>query len=427
MSSISTYVIEGQQTIQNTSLSKSMTIGSETINANGTVINPKFLSAMVANSVNPTNLNLVNALSVASATSSPAYTINLQSAPAGVGSLWGIDYETTTGEDLQFTTSSATAGVSFNTVGVDDTTRIKNGRVTLAGVNESAILDYRAGTWANTTNSVIIQPIEVKASSETTTTTITPTKVELLEPASFFKKSTFQINQWIMRSGALSYSQFDPTEINITNGNDTARVSTTLISTNNSTTGYVSSMGSGAMLNTLSNVGTRINQAGINFGWDTGTSTSALTLSSTTITNTSPALTKTWTSLCSIGTVLSRLVVTQAVQNTRRSFCSINDGAVIPAGTYICSATVVIPTTTTNLQFSITGSLNAPVVDGTTPAGTAYAYGGNMISNTSTTAPYTVSLTTTIVFDGTKVCSVGLATNPAQAVTSITLQAVRIA
>jgi hypothetical protein len=87
---------------------------------------------------------------------------------------------------------------------------------------------------------------------------------------------------------------------------------------------------------------------------------------------------------------------------------------------------VTIPTTTTNLQFSITGSLNAPVVDGTTPAGTAYAYGGNYVSNTSTTAPYTVSLTTTIVFDGTKVCSVGLATNPSQAVTSITLQAVRI-
>jgi hypothetical protein len=42
------------------------------------------------------------------------------------------------------------------------------------------------------------------------------------------------------------------------------------------------------------------------------------------------------------------------------------------------------------------------------------------------TAPYTVSLSTVIVFDGTKVCSVGLAMNPAQSVTSITLQAVRI-
>lgn len=424
---MSEYIITGTEKFTNLNNANYMEIGSETINATGTVINPKFLSAMVANSVNPTNLNLVNALSVASATSSPAYTINLQSAPAGVGSLWGIDYETTTGEDLQFTTSSATAGVLFNTVGNDNTTRIKNGRVAISGLTESATLDYNAGTWANATNNVLIQPTEVKASTATTNTTITPTKVELLEPASFFKKSTFEINQWIMRSGAFALTQFDPTEINITNGNDTSRVSTTVISTNNSTSGYLSSMGSGAMLNTLSNVGTRISNAGINFDWNTGTSTSALTLSSTTITNTSPSLSKTWTSLCSIGTVLSRLVVTQAVQTTRRSFCSINDGAVIPAGTYICSATVVIPTTTTNLQFSITGSLNAPVVDGTTPAGTAYAYGGNMIIATSTTAPYTVSLTTTIVFDGTKVCSVGLATNPAQAVTSITLQAVRIA
>ena len=408
MSSISTYVIEGQQTIQNTDLGKTVTYGSETINANGTVINPKFLSAMVTNSVNPTNLNLVNALSVASATSSPAYTINLQSAPAGVGSLWGIDYETTTAEDLQFTTSSATAGVLFNTVGNDNTTRIKNGRVAISGLTESATLDYNAGTWANTTNNVLIQP----------------TKLELLEPANILKKSTFGISQWIMRNGAFALTQFDPTEINITNGNDTSRVSTTDISTTNTTTGYASSMGSGVSLNTLSNVGTRISNAGINLGWNTSTSTSAITMTTTDVTD--GTNTKTWANILTGPTYLSRTAVTQSVQNTRRSFCSINSGAVIPAGTWIVSATVTVPTTTTNLQFSITGSLNDPVTDGTTPAGTAYAYGGNYVSNTSMTAPYTVSLSTVIVFDGTKVCSVGLAMNPAQSVTSITLQAVRI-
>jgi hypothetical protein len=199
------------------------------------------------------------------------------------------------------------------------------------------------------------------------------------------------------------------------------------MSTTNTTTGYASSMGSGVSLNTLSNVGTRITNAGINLGWNTGTSTSDLTMSTTDVTN--GVLTKSWTDILTPNpspTYLSRLVTNQAVQTTRRSFCSINNGAVIPAGTWVVSATVVIATTTTNLQFSITGSLNAPVVDGTTPAGTAYAYGGNYVSVTSTTAPYTVSLTTTIVFDGSKVCSVGLATNPSQAVTSITLQAVRI-
>ena len=167
MSNVTTYVIEGQQTIQNTDLGKTVTYGSETINANGTVINPKFLSAMVTNSVNPTNLNLVNALSVASATSSPAYTINLQSAPAGVGSLWGIDYETTTGEDLQVTTSSATAGVNFNTVAGTTSTRIKNGTIASA--------------------------------SSTTSTTITPTRIQLLEPASAFKKTTIDINSFETR------------------------------------------------------------------------------------------------------------------------------------------------------------------------------------------------------------------------------------
>lgn len=386
------YYINGTQKYTNFTNGNYMTIGSDTIDATGTVINPKFLSAMVTNTVNPTNLNLVNALSVASATSSPAYTINVQSAPAGVGSLWGIDYETTTAEDLQFTTSSATAGVNFNTVGGTTTTRIKNGTIA--------------------------------STSSANTATITPNSFQILDTGSIFNKSTFAINQWILQNGATTSTQFDPTEINITNGLDTARVSTTSIGTNNNTTGYSSSMGVGIMLNTLSNIGTRITNAGINLGFNTSTSNSAITMTTTDVTD--GTLTKSWANILTGPTYLSRTAVSQAVQTSRRSFCSINSGAVIAAGTWVVSATVTIATTTTNLQFSITGSLNAPVTDGTTPAGTAYAYGGNYVSNTSTTAPYTVSLSTVIVFDGTKVCSVGLATNPAQSVTSITLQAVRI-
>ena len=123
---------------------------------------------MVVNTVNPTNLNLVNALSVASATTTPAYTINLQSAPAGVGSLWGIDYETTTAEDLQVTTSSATAGVNFNTVGGTTTTRIKNGTIA--------------------------------STSSTNVNTITPNQLEITDTGNILSKSTFVINQWLMRS-----------------------------------------------------------------------------------------------------------------------------------------------------------------------------------------------------------------------------------
>lgn len=420
------YIINGVETFKNDTNANYIQIGSETINATGTIINPKYLSAMVANSVNPTNLNLVNALSVASATTSPAYTINLQSAPAGVGSLWGIDYETTTGEDLQFTTSSATAGVLFSTVGNDNTTRIKNGRVAISGLTENAVLDYNAATWANTTNSTLIQPTEVKVYTATTSTAITPTKVELLEPASFFKKSTFEINQWQIRSGATALTQFDPTEINITNGNDTSRVSTTEMSTTNATTGYASSMGSGVSLNTLSNIGTRISNAGINLGWNTGTSTSALTLSSTTITNTSPALSKTWESVCSIGTVLQANVGSVSITGTRLCQCALNGGAAIPAGTYMCSYMVVFGGATTNLTAGF-ATPNAPITNNSTASGTLYQYGGTYINNTGTSGSINRSGSAVIVFDGVKGLAIGVSVVASQPSTSFYLMATRIA
>jgi hypothetical protein len=261
------YFINGVQKYTNPNNANYMTMSSDTIDANGTVINPKYLSAMVANTVNPNNLNLVNALSVASASSSPAYTINLQSAPAGVGALWGIDYETTTAEDLQFTTSSATAGVNFNTVGGTTSSRIKNGTIA--------------------------------STSSTNTATITPNSFQILQIGSVFNKSTFAINQWVLQNGLTTSTQFDPTEINITNGLDTARVSSTLIGTNNNTTGYSSTMGVGVSLNTLNNIGTRTTFDGINLGFNTGTSASAITMTTTNVTN--GTLTKTWTDILTAG------------------------------------------------------------------------------------------------------------------------------
>jgi len=261
------YFINGVQKYTNPTNANYMTIGSDTIDANGTVINPKYLSAMVTNTVNPTNLNLVNALSVASATTSPAYTINLQSAPAGVGSLWGIDYETTTAEDLQITTSSATAGVNFNTVGGTTTTRIKNGTIA--------------------------------STSSANVTTITPNQVEITDTGNILKKSTFGISQWLMRNGAFAFTQYDPTEINITSGSDTARVSTTVIGTTNATTGYSSTMGVGVSLNTSGTMGTRITFNGINLGFNTTTSNSSITMTTTDVTN--GVLTKSWTDILTAG------------------------------------------------------------------------------------------------------------------------------
>jgi hypothetical protein len=261
------YFINGVQKYTNPNNANYMTMSSDTIDANGTVINPKYLSAMVANTVNPTNLNLVNALSVASASTSPAYTINLQSAPAGVGALWGIDYETTTAEDLQITTSNATSGVNFNTVGGTTSTRIKNGTIA--------------------------------STSSTNVNTITPNQLEITNPSNILQKSTFGISQWFMRNGAFAFSQFDPTEINITSGSDNARLSTTSIGTSNATSGLTSTIGAGVSLNTLSNIGTRITNAGINLGWNTGTSTSAITMTTSDVTN--GALTKTWTDILSAG------------------------------------------------------------------------------------------------------------------------------
>jgi hypothetical protein len=589
MSSISTYIIEGQQTIQNTDLGKSMTIGSETINANGTLINPKYLSAMVANSVNPTNLNLVNALSVASATTSPAYTINLQSAPAGVGSLWGIDYETTTGEDLQFTTSSATAGVLFNTVGVDNTTRIKNGRVTVSGVNESAILDYRAGTWANTTNSVIIQPIEVKASSETTTTTITPTKVELLEPATplkkttininsfetressliastlipasfdmyygnsqgrmtatatsfytssgtneasswgltsanilqsniglqltkddiyfgyntgtlanilringtqvtngthtrtwnsiltgggggsqtltqvltagntaadlsiiltsastnirntisnstmsitdttnFNKRSTFNINQWDLKETSGIFTQLVPSSFDMYSGTDQFRITASGLSSYNSTTLRTSAWGTNSATLMQSGVGLQITKDQIDLGWNNGASTRALQITSTTITNLSPALSKSWTSLLSIGTILQANVGSVSITGTRLCQCSLNGGVAIPAGTYMVSYMVVFGATTTTYTTGF-ATPTAPITDNSTPSGTLYQYGGTLVNNTGTTGSLNISASSVIVFSGTTGCAIGISVAPNQPITSAYLQAVRIA
>jgi len=276
------YFINGVQKYTNPTNANYMTIGSDTIDANGTVINPKYLSAMVSNTVNPTNLNLVNAMSVASATTSPAYTINLQSAPAGVGSLWGIDYETTTVEDFQFKTSNATSGVNFNTVGGTTSSRIKNGTIT--------------------------------STSSANVNTITPNQLEITDTGNVLKKSTFGIIQWLIRNGATAFTQFDPTEINITSGNDTARLSTTTIGTNNTTTGLASSIGSGVGTFTSGSMGTRITNAGINLGYNTTTLNSSITMTTTNVTN--GVLTKTWTDILTAGGGVDTLTQVLTAGNT---------------------------------------------------------------------------------------------------------------
>ena len=144
------YVINGVHTFKNTDNDNYIQIGSETIDATGTIINPKYLSAMVSNSVNPLDFNVVNAVSIASDTTAPDYTITLQSAPAGVGSIFGLDYESTTNED--FIIQSASSGsIRYRQVG-------------------------------GTTQELVINPTEIQLSDTTNslTNTITNTTVHIV-------------------------------------------------------------------------------------------------------------------------------------------------------------------------------------------------------------------------------------------------------
>lgn len=556
MSSISTYVIEGQQTIQNTDLGKTMTYGSETINANGTVINPKFLSAMVTNSVNPTNLNLVNALSVASATSSPAYTINLQSAPAGVGSLWGIDYETTTGEDLQVTTSSATAGVNFNTVSGTTSTRIKNGTIASAssttsttitptkvellepadvlkkttininsfetrqsaiiystlipssfdmyygnsqgrmtgtatsfysasgtgdasswGLTTASIAQNNIGlqltkddiyfgynsttlanilringtqvtngtltkTWANilassggtnTLTQVLTAgntapdlSIILTASATTVRNTQSNTTMSITDTALPAKRSTFNINQWDLKESGTVFTQLVPSSYDMYSGNDQFRITASGLSSYNSGTLRTSAWGTNSATLMQSGVGLQLTKDQIDLGWNNSASTRVLQITSTTITNTSPALSKTWTSLLSIGTILQASVGIVAITNTRLCQCSLNSGSAIPAGTYSVSYMVVFSATTTSFQTGF-ATPNAPITDNSTASGTLYQYGGTNVNNTGTTGSCNISGASVIVFDGVKGCAIGIQVTPNLNISSAYLQAVRIA
>jgi hypothetical protein len=556
MSNVTTYVIEGQQTIQNTDLGKTVTYGSETINANGTVINPKFLSAMVTNSVNPTNLNLVNALSVASATSSPAYTINLQSAPAGVGSLWGIDYETTTGEDLQVTTSSATAGVNFNTVAGTTSTRIKNGTIASASsttsttitptriqllepasafkkttidinsfeTRESAIIvsslipasfdmyygnsqgrmtatatsfytssgtndasswgltsanisqsniglqltkddiyfGYNSGTLANilringtqVTNGTLTKTwsdilatsggtntltqvltagntapdlsMILTSASTTLRNTQSNTTMSITDTALPQKRTTFNINQWDLKESGTVFTQLVPSSFDMYSGVDQFRITASGLSSYNSTSLRTSAWGTNSATLMLSGVGLQLTKDQIDLGWNNSASTRTLQITSTTITNLSPALTKTWTSLLSIGTVLQANVGSVSITSTRLCQCSLNSGAAIPAGTYMVSYMVVFGATTTAYTTGF-ATPTAPITDNSTASGTLYQYGGTNVNSTGTTGNLNVSGSSVIVFSGTTGCAIGISVAPNQPMTSAFLQAVRIA
>jgi hypothetical protein len=455
-------------------------------------------------------------------------------------------------------------------------------------VNESAILDYRAGTWANTTNSVIIQPIEVKASSETTTTTITPTKVELLEPAtplkkttininsfetrqsaliasilipasfdmyygnsqgrmtatatSFYtssgtneasswgltsanisqsniglqltkddiyfgynsgtlanilringtqvtngtltktwsdilatsggtntltqvltagntapdlsmiltsasttvrntqsnttmsitdtalpqKRTTFNINQWDLKESGTVFTQLVPSSFDMYSGNDQFRITASGLSSYNSTTLRTSAWGTNSATLMQSGVGLQLTKDQIDLGWNNSASTRALQITSTTITNLSPALSKTWTSLLSIGTVLQANVGSVSITGTRLCQCSLNSGSAIPAGTYMVSYMVVFGATTTAYTTGF-ATPTAPITDNSTASGTLYQYGGTNVNSTGTTGNLNVSGSSVIVFSGTTGCAIGISVAPNQPMSSAFLQAVRIA
>jgi hypothetical protein len=152
-----------------------------------------------------------------------------------------------------------------------------------------------------------------------------------------------------------------------------------------------------------------------------------LSISPTTITNTSPSLSKTWVSLLTIGTLLqSSLSSGVSITTTRLCQNSLNSGLAIPAGTYSVSYMVTFPSATTTYTTGF-ATPTAPITDNSTPSGTLYQYGGSIVNPAGTSASAVVCASSVIVFDGTKGLAIGIAVAPTMTITTAFLQAVRIA
>jgi hypothetical protein len=120
--------------LTNTTTSRTLGIGAGGFLADGLVnIDPLNLSAITANPT-PTELVINNNLIVQDDDTAPDNIVSIQSGVIGVGTNFGIDYESSTNQDFTIqTTNSNTGGVVFKQYGIGSTTtqsKIKQGVIT---------------------------------------------------------------------------------------------------------------------------------------------------------------------------------------------------------------------------------------------------------------------------------------------------------
>ena len=98
-----------------------MSITPTSLIVNDIPIDPLNLTAVAPNQT-PLYLNIVDTLGIASAETNPDYTLTLQTRPTGVGSFFGLDYESTTSENF-IIQSTSSGSIQFQQIGLGATTQ----------------------------------------------------------------------------------------------------------------------------------------------------------------------------------------------------------------------------------------------------------------------------------------------------------------
>ena len=112
----------GTVTYTNTTTSRTLDIGASGFLANGSVdIDPLNLSAIVDN-ITPTKLVVENTIFLVDDNTNPNHTISIQAGIPGVGSIFGLNYESTTNDDFVIQSSSS-GSLKYTQTGSGATTK----------------------------------------------------------------------------------------------------------------------------------------------------------------------------------------------------------------------------------------------------------------------------------------------------------------
>ena len=240
--------------VENNSTGQSLGIGPQFLQINGTInIDPLNLTAVAPNPT-PTELVLNNTLIVQDDDTAPNNIINIQAGlNGGVGTFFGIDYESTTNQDFTIqTTNSDTGGVLFKQFGSGATTtqsKIKQGIITCNNTANTNSITIDASN-----NNIVI-------TDGTTTNTITKNGM-----SGTITNATNATNVGI--SSTSTNASYYPTFVSATTGNLPCKVDSDL--TYNPYTNILSAtnlyLGSGTTASTINS------PAGMNFQYG-GTNT----------------------------------------------------------------------------------------------------------------------------------------------------------